>query len=201
MNDRYFIEVTFEKDTDYTLLAGRCIKVLHGFSKRNHTNQIGLCFPNWCEKSVGHSIAFVSSYSHELVELCSQPYFLTMQEIGSFIVSDCSIVEPNGQEVRFIRNQAISNCYLGKVRRDLARAKRRAEARGETFSPRKTEPTDKFLAPFHKVPISSNSNGHDFILHIQRQLINDICDEPFGSYGMATNELHKGSVPALSNFV
>lgn len=69
------------------------------------------------------------------------------------------------EEVRFVRNQAVDKMFPGAMRRRLARAKKRAEKRGEIFDPTKIS-RSKVVDRFHSSFLESQSTGQPFMIHI-----------------------------------
>ena len=194
MKRSYFTVTYLPANCDYFLLAGRCISVLHGYLSRFGLNGIGVSFPKWTLESVGNQIAFVCENDKHLETLQKQNYFQMMSQDGLFELSDiCSV--PNGSdEIRFVRNQSISKAFAGERRRRMARAKRRAEARGEEYNPNfKFVP--KEIEHFHSIPMSSNSNNNKFVLHIQRCEAQTERQSKLTKYGFATNKNYLGTVP------
>jgi len=157
---------------------------------------LGVSFPDWSSASIGHSIAFIDTNFEVLNELKNQAYFLDMEEYGSFSISEVKPVPDNVPEVRFIRNQNISKMFAGSAKRRLKRLAKRAAERGEVFAP-KAGDKEKTFELFHRAIAKSGSNGQEFVLHIQKEVAEDADTRGFCSYGLATNELHRGSVPEL----
>ncbi|SFG66549.1 type I-F CRISPR-associated endoribonuclease Cas6/Csy4 [Neptunomonas qingdaonensis] len=202
---RYFFCVKYLLDgSDPQLLAGRCISVLHGYMIKHLISSIGVSFPQWSYESLGLSIAFVSDDLEHLRALRAQSYFKMMSDEGFFAITEVMQVPDNLQEVRFVRNQSIAKLFAGETRRRLARAKRRAEERGDVFEP--VVSNDKReVGHFHRLKAGSKSNGEDFILHIQKENVNrpleDEVDTEFNNYGFATNISIRGMVPELSEYI
>lgn len=197
---RYYFFVEFlPQEANLALLTGRCISVMHGFICKHSIQGLGVSFPSWTETSIGASIAFIHPDAMTLAGLREQPYFQDMENIGFFKLSDVSEVPDNCKEVRFKRNQTIAKIFSGDSRRRLARLKRRAEARGETFTPAIRNKA-KELDPFHCVALSSASSGQDFLLHIQKETVNQIPSLEFNQYGLSTNQKFSGTVPDLNPF-
>ncbi|WP_417345542.1 type I-F CRISPR-associated endoribonuclease Cas6/Csy4 [Ferrimonas sp.] len=197
MTPRYFFAIRYlARNADYTLLAGRCLSILHGFLKRHSATGIGVSFPDWSENTVGASIAFIGSEQLILKQLRSQPYFTMMATDSLFEVTEVAEVPEACPEVRFTRNQGVAKCFAGEKRRRLARARRRAASRGEPFRP-VAEIHGREIIPFNSALMESKSTGQQYLLHIQREgEVSQVC-EGFGGYGLATNRHHRGTVPAL----
>ncbi|MGO2323934.1 type I-F CRISPR-associated endoribonuclease Cas6/Csy4 [Vibrio casei] len=200
MSGRYFFVVKFLPDyADTSLLCGRCISIMHGFINKNPTgkNAVGVSFPFWTEESLGNAIAFVAEDKELLIGLSFQPYFSLMKEEGLFELSAVLPVADDAKEVRFIRNQAIGKSFLGSKRRRMKRAQDRAEKLGN-IQPNKVN-EDRVFDNFHRIPLSSQSTNQDIMLHVQKEGCVDIRLNHFNSYGLATNQAWKGTVPDLKN--
>ena len=200
MSGRYFFVVKFLPDNaDTSLLCGRCISIMHGFINKNPTgkNAVGVSFPFWTEESLGNAIAFVAEDKELLIGLSFQPYFSLMKEEGLFELSGVLPVADDAKEVRFIRNQAIGKSFLGSKRRRMKRAQDRAEKLGN-IQPNKVN-EDRVFDNFHRIPLSSQSTNQDIMLHVQKEECVDIRLNHFNSYGLATNQAWKGTVPDLKN--
>ncbi len=196
---RYYFIVTFlPKNCDVSLLAGRCIGILHGFMSARGISNIGVCFPKWGENSIGDQIAFVTTDKKQLTNLSQQGYFEMMAHDKLFDLSKIFEVSTEQSEVMFIRNQSVAKAFIGEKKRRLKRAKKRAEARGEVYNPEyKFE--EKHIEHFHSIPVSSKDNGQSFVLHIQRVEKANTIENQFNNYGFATNQTLQGSVPLLNN--
>ncbi|WP_028469423.1 type I-F CRISPR-associated endoribonuclease Cas6/Csy4 [Neptunomonas japonica] len=199
---RYFFCVKYLLDeSDPQLLAGRCVTILHGYMLRHSISNIGVSFPQWSYESLGLSIAFVGDDLAHLRTLRAQSYFQMMSDEGFFAITEVMQVPDNLQEVRFIRNQSVAKLFAGEKRRRLARAKRRAEERGDVFDPESFK-SWREIERFHSVQADSKSNGQGFILHIQKEnpesTLEDKLSTEFNNYGFATNVNIRGTVPDLS---
>ncbi|MGR5144814.1 type I-F CRISPR-associated endoribonuclease Cas6/Csy4 [Photobacterium sp. DNB23_23_1] len=201
MNNRFYFVIRYlPDDVDEGLLAGRCISILHGVlsSEQNDINGgIGVSFPQWSNESLGRTIAFVSKNRQHLEQLSQQRYFKSMKESDFFDISIVTPVSTDVSEVRFRRNQGIAKCFVGEKRRRLARAKRRAEARGEYFKPQLSE-LERDVDHFHRVFMMSKSKGTKYLLHIQKDTNIGQRSSQYSQYGLATNEELDGTVPDLS---
>ena len=195
---RYFFTIDFLlPDSDPELLAGRSISVLHGFLIRRGLKS----FPLWSQDSIGHAIGFTSTDAESLCSLCSQPYFESMSLNGFFNLSEVAPVPDGLGEVRFVRNQGIAKCFVGEQRRRLARAKRRAEARGEVFDPKRLN-FERELEHFHRAVMYSQSKEQRFILHVQKEQAKEgAFSFEFNHYGLATKEQKRGTVPELRSVI
>ncbi|TMO85502.1 type I-F CRISPR-associated endoribonuclease Cas6/Csy4 [Pseudoalteromonas ruthenica] len=199
MKRSYFTVTYLPINCDYSLLAGRCIGILHGYLSRFELDGIGVSFPKWNEETVGNQIAFVSESESHLQTLRQQNYFQMMSHDGLFKLSVTRTVPEQVDEIQFVRNQSISKAFVGERRRRMVRAKLRAEARGEEYNPiYEFEPTE--IEHFHSIPITSKSNNNEFVLHIQRRECSGTAGG-FNKYGFATNEHHLGTVPSLSGLL
>ncbi|MFA0026623.1 type I-F CRISPR-associated endoribonuclease Cas6/Csy4, partial [Vibrio sp. 10N.261.49.A5] len=54
---------------------------------------------------------------------------------------------------------------------------------------------DRVIDSFHRIPISSGSSGEDYMLFVQKELVSERGTANFNSYGLATNQERKGTVP------
>lgn len=200
MFQRYFFVITFiPKHADASLLCGRCISTMHGFINNNLTgkNSVGVSFPLWTDESLGSAIAFVAEDKELLIGLSFQPYFSMMKEEGLFEISSILPVDKENKEVRFIRNQAIGKSFLGSKKRRMKRAQLRAEKLDFIATPKVNE--ERVFDSFHRVVLSSQSTQQDIVLHIQKQECDEVTLNHFNSYGLATNQAWKGTVPDLKN--
>jgi len=199
MTTRYYFTIRYiPAHADFGLLAGRCIHQLHKFMVNNPLamNRIGISFPNWEEGSVGNSIAFIAEDKDLMVGFAFQPYFSLMVKEGLFELSSVCEVPTDTLEVRFVRNQTIGKSFIGSKKRRIKRSMVRAELSGAEHSlPVAKE--ERVVDHFHRVPISSGSSGQDYILHIQKEFANERSAVNFNSYGLATNQEKRGTVPDL----
>tara|TARA_R110002020_G_scaffold98238_1_gene233962 strand:- start:395 stop:994 length:600 start_codon:yes stop_codon:yes gene_type:complete len=193
----YFIITYLPKNCDVSLLAGRCIGILHGFMSAREISNIGVCFPKWNEQTIGNEVAFVSTDKKQLINLSQQSYFEMMAHDKLFCLSKILEVPTNQSDVMFVRNQSVAKVFVGEKQRRLKRAKKRAEARGEVYNPEyKFE--EKAIGHFHSIPVSSKGNGENFILHIQKIENTNAVGNQFNNYGFATNQTFQGTVPSLN---
>lgn len=199
MTMRYYFTIQYiPAHADCGLLAGRSIHQMHQFMVNNpmSMNQIGVSFPNWEEGSIGNTIAFVASEKDMLIGLAFQPYFSLMVKEGLFESSSVCEVPADTLEVRFVRNQTIGKSFIGSKKRRIRRSLVRAELSGERQSlPAANEVRE--VDHFHRIPISSGSSGQDYILHIQKEFVNERSVPNFNSYGFATIQEKRGTVPSL----
>lgn len=193
----YFMVEFCPKEANLPLLSGRCISIMHGFICKNNIQGLGVSLPAWSDNTIGNKIAFIHYDDVTLNSLKQQPYFQDMKDCGFFKLSDVCVVPNECKEVRFKRNQSVAKIFVGESRRRLKRLEKRALARGEVFSPKKSSYTRE-LDTFHRIPMSSSCNLEDFILHIQREYVDFKGEQSFGSYGFATNKKFQGTVPDLS---
>lgn len=202
MESRYYFSIRYiPEHADNELLAGRCISNMHGFlSHERNTqfkNSVGICFPLWNEQTVGNVITFVSTNESILTGLSYQPYFSTMMNENLFEISDIKVVPEYVEEASFVFNKTIQKIFNGSKKRRIKRAMKRAEEFGHTFTPISVEEREFEL--FHEIPISSQSSGHEFVLHIQRQYpVQAEIGQGFNGYGFASNQLWQGTVPLIS---
>lgn len=199
MKQRSFLLIRYlPEHSDNELLAGRCISQLHKFMVNNTSamNQMAVSFPSWSVDSVGNTIAFVAEDKELLVGLSFQPYFSVMVKEELFEVSPVCEVPPNVVEVRFVRNQIIGKSFIGSKRRRMKRSLARADLSGvESSSPVTNE--ERVIDSFHRIPISSGSSAQEYILFVQKEFFGERVAVNFNSYGLATNQERRGTVPDL----
>ncbi|MEZ8013804.1 MULTISPECIES: type I-F CRISPR-associated endoribonuclease Cas6/Csy4 [Vibrio] len=199
MTKRYYFFIRFTPvQADHELLAGRCISQMHLFmvNNRQAMNRIGVSFPDWNESTVGETIVFVAEDKDMMIGLSFQPYFSLMVNEGLFEISSVCEVPDTAEEVRFTRNQTIGKNFLGSKKRRIKRSMVRAELSGvESSLPVTNE--ERVIDSFHRIPISSGSSGEDYILFVQKELVSERVAANFNSYGLATNQERKGTVPEL----
>lgn len=198
MNNRYFFTIKFlPAQADCALLAGRCIKTLHGFMAVNEAaaNKVGICFPKWNDRNIGSAIGFVCHGETTLTGLSYQPYFTLMRSEGLFEISPVKTVPEAAPEVRFVRNQTIDKSFPDSKRRRLRRAEKRAIEAGRDFTPVSEE--ERTFLPFHSIPMGSKSSGKDFALQVQVEDEEEPCDGGYNMYGLATNKMWRGTVPLI----
>ncbi|NVO75339.1 type I-F CRISPR-associated endoribonuclease Cas6/Csy4 [Photobacterium damselae] len=199
MTKRYYFLIRFiPAQADYELLAGRCISQMHLFmvNNRQAMNKIGVSFPDWSDATVGQTIAFVAEDKEMMIGLSFQPYFSLMVNEGLFEISSICEVSVNALEVRFVRNQTIGKSFLGSKKRRI----KRSMARSELFSAGTSLPVtneDRVIDSFHRIPVSSGSSAQDYILFVQKELVGELVTANFNSYGLATNQERRGTVPEL----
>ena len=199
MTKRYYFCIRYTPvQADYELLAGRCISQMHLFMVNNRQvmNKIGVSFPDWSDVTVGQTIAFVADDKEVMVGLSFQPYFSLMVNEGLFEISSVCEVPDSAIEVRFVRNQTIGKSFLGSKKRRIKRSMARAELLDAGTSLPVTN-EERIVDSFHRIPISSASSGEDYILFLQKELVGERGAANFNSYGLATNQERKGTVPEL----
>ncbi|MEZ8241351.1 type I-F CRISPR-associated endoribonuclease Cas6/Csy4 [Vibrio splendidus] len=200
MTKRYYFLIRYiPARADHELLAGRCISQMHLFmvNNRQAMNKIGVSFPDWNESTVGQTIAFVAEDKEMMIGLSFQPYFSLMINEGLFEVSSVCEVPDTAAEVRFVRNQTIGKSFLGSKKRRIKRSMARAELSGvEPSLPVTNE--ERVIDSFHRIPISSGSSGEDYMLFVQKELVSERGTANFNSYGLATNQEIRGTVPDFS---
>ncbi|MDK9764592.1 type I-F CRISPR-associated endoribonuclease Cas6/Csy4 [Vibrio sp. D420a] len=199
MTKRYYFLIRYmPAQADHELLAGRCISQVHLFmvNNRQAMNRIGVSFPDWNESTVGQTIAFVAEDKEMMVGLSFQPYFSVMVNEGLFEISSVCEVPANALEVRFTRNQTIGKSFLGSKKRRIKRSMARVELSGAgTSLPATNE--ERVIESFHRIPVSSGSSAQDYILFVQKEFVDERVAANFNSYGLATNQERKGTVPEL----
>ncbi len=199
MTKRYYFCIRYTPvQADYELLAGRCISQMHLFmvNNRQSINKIGVSFPDWSDVTVGQTIAFVAEDKEMMIGLSFQPYFSLMVNEGLFEISNVFEVPDNSIEVRFTRNQTIGKSFLGSKKRRIKRSMARAELLDVGTSLPVTN-EERIVDSFHRIPISSGSSGEDYILFVQKEFVSERGAVNFNSYGLATNQERKGTVPEL----
>nr|PMF33579.1 type I-F CRISPR-associated endoribonuclease Cas6/Csy4 [Vibrio cyclitrophicus] len=165
-------------------------------NNRQAMNKIGVSFPDWSDVTVGQTIAFVAEDKEMMVGLSFQPYFSVMVNEGLFEISSVCEVPDTAVEVRFTRNQTIGKSFLGSKKRRIKRSMARAELSGvEPSLPATNE--ERIIDSFHRIRISSGSSGESYILFVQKELVSERDAANFNSYGLATNQERKGTVPEL----
>lgn len=194
----YFLIRYIPAQADHELLAGRCISQMHLFmvNDRQAMNRVGVSFPDWNESTVGQTIAFVSEDKEMMIGLSFQPYFSLMVNEGLFEISSVSEVPDNAIEVRFVRNQTIGKSFLGSKKRRIKRSMARAELLDAGTSLPVTN-EERVIDSFHRIPISSGSSGEDYMLFVQKEFVGERGGANFNSYGLATNQERRGTVPDL----
>ena len=198
MAKRYYFSVHFTpSSSDMALLTGRCIQQMHLFLVNNPTanGQVGVCLPRWTQSSIGNTVAFVAESKEMLLGLSFQPYFSIMCKEGIFECSKVCQVPDGLPEVRFIRNQTIGKIYVASKNRRMRRCLERAKELGNDYSPGVNE--ERHFNFFHRIPISSGSSGQDYLLHVQKENAEKRALSHFSSYGLATNQEKRGTVPDL----
>lgn len=199
MTKRYYFFIHYTPvQADNELLAGRCISQVHLFmvNNRQAMNKIGVSFPDWSEATVGQTIAFVAEDKEMMIGLSFQPYFSLMVNEGLFEISSVFEVPDNAIEVRFTRNQTIGKSFLGSKKRRIKRSMARAQLLDAGTSLPVTN-EERIVDSFHRIPISSGSSGEDYILFVQKEFVCERVAANFNSYGLATNQERKGTVPEL----
>lgn len=198
MKQRYYFVIRYLLEhADCSLLAGRCINQMHRFMVNNKMtmNQIGASFPSWGVDSVGSSIAFVSEDKEFLIGLSFQPYFSVMVQEELFELSDVSVIPSGLAEVRFVRNQTIGKSFIGSKKRRMKRCMVRAVLVGEESFPVADE--EREFGHFHRIPIASVSSKQGFVLHVQKERVDERNAVNFNTYGFATNQDRRGTVPDI----
>lgn len=195
----YCISIVYlPHECDQALLAGRCIKVLHGFMSRNEHFNIAVSFPRWSEREIGRQIDFVSPDYDLLKLLLEQPYYQMMIDNGLFEASDAFELVSSDKYVKFVRNQSIDKMTPAAKARRLRRAQKRALERGESFNP--IAPRYKEVDFFHSIPMESSTSQMSYMLRVQRYETDRISEgENFEvcSYGLSTNENREALIPFM----
>jgi CRISPR-associated endonuclease Csy4 len=195
----YSISITYlPHNCDQALLAGRCIKVLHGFMSRIEQFNIAVSFPKWSEREIGSQIDFVSPDPGLLKLLFEQPYYQMMIENGLFEASAIFELAGSDKCVKFVRNQSIDKMTPAAKARRLRRAQKRALARGEAFDP--IAPQSKEVDVFHSIPMESAASQRSYMLRVQRYesgCVNEGESFAVCSYGLSTNESREALIPFM----
>ncbi|XQF92162.1 type I-F CRISPR-associated endoribonuclease Cas6/Csy4 [Pseudoalteromonas espejiana] len=132
---RYYLTITYlPKNCDVSLLAGRCIGILHGFMSSREISNIGVCFPKWNEQTIGSELAFVSTDKKQLIHLSQQSYFEMMAHDKLFDLSKILEVPVNQSEVMFVRNQSVAKAFVGEKQRRLKRAKKELKPEAKSIT-------------------------------------------------------------------
>ena len=201
--NRFFFYVKFlPEKANIELLIGRCLFILHGFIKKHDLSDLGVSFPRWSESSIGSVIAFVHHDIRLLKTFKLQGYFQDMVACGFFEVSEVTQVPDTCPEVRFKRNQLIKKNNPNEIKRRLKRLRKRAEERGQIFTPNKLVAPREFDR-YHLIYVQSNSTNSNAVLYIQKEQFDGECEfnQNFNSYGLATNEKCAGTIPDLSEVI
>lgn len=201
--ERHFFYVKFLPETaNVKLLVGRCLFILHGFMKKHRLNDLGVSFPLWSDSSIGSVIAFVHGDIYLLEKLKKQGYFQDMLECGFFEIGEVTEVPDECPEVRFKRNQLIKKITHGEIKRRMKRLKKRAEAQGRVFNPKKLS-IPREIGHFHLIHVKSLSTNTEADHYIQKENVDGLekFSQLFNSYGLATNEENTGTVPELRNLI
>ncbi|EOU2549750.1 type I-F CRISPR-associated endoribonuclease Cas6/Csy4 [Vibrio parahaemolyticus] len=199
MSKRYYFSIRYVPlRADFGLLAGRCIQQMHMFIVNNPLakNKVGVCFPRWNATNIGDTIAFVMDDKEVLLGLSFQSYFSMMVKEGGFELSRVCEVPVNTPEVRFVRNQIVGKSFIASKQRRMKRSMLRADLSATEHTPIAKE--ERVVDHFHRVPISSASSGQEYLLHIQKEFVESREQANFNSYGLATNQEKRGTVPDLS---
>ncbi|WP_133408057.1 type I-F CRISPR-associated endoribonuclease Cas6/Csy4 [Parashewanella tropica] len=199
MCNRYYFMVKYlPENATNSLLAARCVSVLHGVVSHNGETNIGVSFPDWSDSSIGGQIGFVSNNYRNLESFRKNRYFNMMNEDGLFFVSDVEEV-PNGlREVQYIRNNGIAKNTLRERQRRIERCQKRAEKGGREYQP-KLGFIEREFSHFHKLIVQSTSSHKAFPLYIQKKsAVGNAANCDFGHYGLASNRVLMGTVPDLS---
>ncbi|WP_082628918.1 type I-F CRISPR-associated endoribonuclease Cas6/Csy4 [Alishewanella sp. WH16-1] len=183
-------------------LAGRCLRVLHGFMSSRQLNNIGVSFPAWSENSIGSTIAFVSPDNRLLSSLKSQKYFLTMEQEGYFKLSNVQTISSElcSNEDLFYRERQQETLTPAARERAFRRLKSRAEARGETYKSLMSYPGNKVLQKCHSVPLEISSR-QIIQFNIGKIDVTAQSEAIFSSYGLGKKDVKIGSVPCLKPFI
>ncbi len=125
-----------------------------------------------------------------------------MVACGFFEIGEVTEVPEYCLEVRFKRNQLINKITHGEIKRRMRRLKKRAEAQGREFSPKKLS-TPREIGHFHLIHVRSLSTNTDAEHYIQKENVESTqkLNQNFNNYGFATNEKNTGTVPDLGKII
>ncbi len=199
---RYAFGIQFKVGSNNELMVGRCLKVLHGYHYKQSSNSIGVTFPEYCNKTIGSIIGFVSEDQRSLQELMSHHYFQQMQRLKKFFVHGVIAVPENVPEVRYSKEQKIDKYSEAGRQRRLRRGQRIAAKNGYEYEPRRDSAgSERCIQLFHEVPMtSSNRPSQLFYYRIQQHRADTTNCDGYTSYGLANQENAKGTVPELLFF-
>ncbi|KYN82575.1 type I-F CRISPR-associated endoribonuclease Cas6/Csy4 [Vibrio cidicii] len=196
----YYRTITFlpERCNNETL-AAKCLRVLHGFNYQYETRNIGVSFPLWCDATVGKKISFVSKNKIELDLLLKQRYFVQMEQLQYFHISNTVLVPEDCKYVAFKRSQSIDKVTASGQSRKIRRLEKRAHSRGESFDPSSYAPKEHTVLPhYHSLEVSSKQRNRNFRLNIrmssERYLEGTLV---FSSYGLSNSENSLQPVPLI----
>lgn len=195
-----FVIKYLPKEANVNVLAGKCLSILHGFVAKHNIQGLGVTFPDWSDSSIGSTIAFVHADSALLAQFLKQRYFTEMCDFGFFSVSEVNKVPEQCAQVRFLRNQHYSKMFAGSVRRRISRLKRRSAERGEEYVPRPHHYEAEY-ALMHSVPAKSMSTRQGFMLHIQKEVVENEVVHTFNGYGLSDRTRATGTVPDLKGLI
>lgn len=203
MSVRSFFYIQYlPENLNAEFLAGRCLRILHGFMASRQLTNIGVSFPAWSEASIGNIIAFVSSDIQLLSTLKTQNYFETMEREGYFRISHVRVIpqEICLSEHMFYRERQQEMLTPAARERALKRLKKRAEARGETYQPFLQCPKNKIFQHYHAVPIEG-SERQIIQFNIGKMDVTSPNSAIFSSYGLGKRNEKMGTVPCLRPFI
>ena len=196
----YYRTITFLPERcNNESLAAKCLRILHGFNYQYETRNIGISFPLWCDETVGKKISFVSTNKIELDLLLKQHYFVQMEKLQYFHISNTGLVPENCKYVSFKRCQSIDKTTPAGQTRKIRRLEQRAQSRGELFDPSSfAQKEHAVLAHYHSLEESSKQTNRNFRLNIrmiseQKQTGASV----FSSYGLSNSENSIQPVPLI----
>lgn len=195
----YFVIRYLPNHVDEALLAGRCIVNLHHHLYRQEINNIGVSFPEWSHESLGKCIAFFTLEEDALFWLRESRYFQIMEEADLFERGEIQAIEQDDSSgVVFVRNQQIGKLTPASKARRLKRSKKRAEQRGEVYSPNNVE-QEREIDHYHWIPIESTSSQRAFTLFVQCYELPAIhsMEALFNSYGLSGKEASPIILPKI----
>ncbi|MCY9844553.1 type I-F CRISPR-associated endoribonuclease Cas6/Csy4 [Vibrio caribbeanicus] len=196
----YYKTITFlPEQCNNETLAAKCLHVLHGFNYHYETRNIGVSFPLWCDATVGKKISFVSKNKIELDLLLKQHYFIQMEQLQYFHISDTSLVPDDCKYVSFKRCQSIDKVTPAGQVRKIRRLEQRANARGEQLNLSSFAQKEHIvLAHYHSLEETSKQTNRNFRLNIR--VFSEQSQEGasvFSSYGLSNSENALQPVPLI----
>ncbi|NRB69616.1 MAG: type I-F CRISPR-associated endoribonuclease Cas6/Csy4 [Vibrio sp.] len=196
----YYKTITFLPERcNNESLAAKCLRVLHGFNYQYETRNIGVSFPLWCDETVGKKISFVSTNKMELDLLLKQHYFIQMEQLLYFHISNTDLAPEDCTYVSFRRCQSIDKVTAAGQARKIRRLEKRAQSRGEVFdSSSFAQKEHTVLTHYHSLEESSKQTNRNFRLNIRMfSEQNHEGASVYSSYGLSNSENSLQPVPLI----
>ncbi|MEX3070461.1 type I-F CRISPR-associated endoribonuclease Cas6/Csy4 [Vibrio alginolyticus] len=196
----YYRTITFLPERcNNESLAAKCLRILHGFNYQYETRNIGVSFPLWCDDTVGNKVSFVSTNKIELDLLLKQHYFIQMEQLQYFHISNTDLVPKDCTYVSFRRCQSIDKVTAAGHARKIRRLEKRAQSRGEQFDPSSfAQEEHALLAHYHSLEESSQQTNRNFRLNIRMYSERHLEGASvFSSYGLSNSENSFQAVPLI----